>query len=213
MCSNHDLNPNCDWDLPITRIVTVSCCILVVVVAVIMCIYKPYCISKQHCQPSEAIASHPPIGSVGHSSPCETLFVHVWTLPHETCQSLWGPVVLLHIFIHKQTSTVTTICQLNHSIIFYSPAVSTSLAFSALTLLVGWQEGHPACKKLSSEVLAWLSVWSEVQTCKWPSWCHCHLLSLAPVKSRLVLPFWCRLTWVVPDKGLLNGCVVRQEQF
>ena len=31
-------------------------------------------------------------------------------------------------------------------------------AFSALTLLVGWQEGHPACKKLSGEVLAWLSV-------------------------------------------------------
>ena len=23
------------------------------------------------------------------------------------------------------------------------------LAFSALTLLVGWQEGHPACKKVS----------------------------------------------------------------
>ena len=37
-------------------------------------------------------------------------------------------------------------------------------AFSALTLLVGRQEGHPACKKLSGEVLAWLSVWSEVQT-------------------------------------------------
>jgi len=27
------------------------------------------------------------------------------------------------------------------------------LAFSALTLLVGWQEGHPACKKLSGGVL------------------------------------------------------------
>jgi len=27
-------------------------------------------------------------------------------------------------------------------------------AFSALTLLVGWQEGHPACKKLSGGVLA-----------------------------------------------------------
>ena len=39
------------------------------------------------------------------------------------------------------------------------------LAFSALTLLVGRQEGHLACKKLSGEVLAWLSVWSEVQTC------------------------------------------------
>ena len=56
-------------------------------------------------------------------------------------------------------------------------------------------------------MLAWLSVWSEVQTCIRPSWCHCHSLSLAPVKSRLVLPFWYRLTWVVPDKGLLNGCV------
>jgi len=38
-------------------------------------------------------------------------------------------------------------------------------AFSALALLVGWQEGHPACKKLSGGVLVWLSVWSEVQTC------------------------------------------------
>ena len=59
----------------------------------------------------------------------------------------------------------------------------------ALTLLVGRQERHPACKKLSGAVLAWLSVWSEVQTCIWPSWCHCHLLSLASVKSRLVIGF------------------------
>jgi len=42
-------------------------------------------------------------------------------------------------------------------------------AFSALTLLVGRQEGHPACKKLSSGgVLAWLSVWSEVVPEKGP---------------------------------------------
>ena len=41
--------------------------------------------------------------------------------------------------------------------------------FSALTLLVGRQEGHPACEKLSGGVLAWLSVWSEMQTCIWPS--------------------------------------------
>ena len=85
--------------------------------------------------------------------------------------------------------------------------------FSALILLVRWQEGHPACKKLSSEVLAWLSVWSKVQTCIWPSWYHSHSLSLAQVKSRLVLPLWDRLTWVVPDKGPLNGfvcaCAVR----
>jgi len=31
--------------------------------------------------------------------------------------------------------------------------------------------------------------------------------SLASVKSRLVLPFWYRLTWVVLEKGPLNGCV------
>jgi len=42
-------------------------------------------------------------------------------------------------------------------------------AFSALTLLVGQQEGHPECKKLSGGVLAWLSVRNEVQTCIWPS--------------------------------------------
>jgi len=46
-----------------------------------------------------------------------------------------------------------------------------------------------------------------VQTCIWPSWCHCHSLSLASVKSRLVLPFWYRLTQIVPEKGPLNGCV------
>ena len=80
-------------------------------------------------------------------------------------------------------------------------------AFSALTLLVGRQEGHPACKKLSDGVLAWLSVLSKVQTCIWPSWCKCHSLSLASVKSRLVLPFWHRPTWVVPEKRPLNGCV------
>jgi len=48
---------------------------------------------------------------------------------------------------------------------------------------------------------------SEVQTCIWPNWCHCHSLSLASVKSRLVLPFWYWLTRVVLDKGPLNVCV------
>ena len=46
-----------------------------------------------------------------------------------------------------------------------------------------------------------------MQTCIWPSWSHCHSLSLASVKSRLVLPFWYQLSWVVPDKWPLNGCV------
>jgi len=71
-------------------------------------------------------------------------------------------------------------------------------------LLVGWQEGHPTCKKLSGGVLLWLSVWSEVQTYMWLSWCHWHSLSLASVVSRLVLLFLHWFTWVVPDEnGLL----------
>jgi len=47
--------------------------------------------------------------------------------------------------------------------------IKLTTAFSTLMQLVGQQEGHPACKKLSGEVLAWLSVWSEVQTCICPS--------------------------------------------
>jgi len=31
---------------------------------------------------------------------------------------------------------------------------------------------------LSDEVLAWLSVWNEVQMiCVWSSWCYCHPIS------------------------------------
>ena len=80
-------------------------------------------------------------------------------------------------------------------------------AFNALTLLVGRQEGHPACKKTEWWGAGVVSVWSKEQTCMWPSWCHCHSLSLASVKSRLVLPFWYQHTQVVLEKGPLNGCV------
>ena len=67
---------------------------------------------------------------------------------------------------------------------------------------LGSRKGIRPVKKLSVE--CWCgSVWSEVQTCIWPSWCHS--LSLASVKSRLVLPFWYQLTWVVPEKGPLNA--------
>jgi len=38
----------------------------------------------------------------------------------------------------------------------------SAFAFSALPLLVGRQEGHLACKKVSGGVLAWLVVWSDV---------------------------------------------------
>jgi len=80
---------------------------------------------------------------------------------------------------HLGKRNVYTPCFKKHqpSIIFLYDSVK--IAFSALTLLVGRQEGHPACKKLSGEVLAWLSVLSEVQTCICPfdaTATHCVLL-------------------------------------
>jgi len=80
------------------------------------------------------------------------------------------------------------------------------VCFSSSCLdMVGWQEEHhPACKKLSDEVLAWLSVWGDVQICIWPWWCHCHSLFVASVNPDwFYLPgftFWYWLTRVVPDK-------------
>jgi len=64
---------------------------------------------------------------------------------------------------------------------------------------------HPACKKPSGGLGV---VCSEVQTCIRPSWCHCHSLSVALVKSGLVLPFWYRLTTTLhPSDGLFSRTV------
>ena len=76
----------------------------------------------------------------------------------------------------------------------YEPYLFSHSAFSASTLLVGQHKAHLACKKLSGGVLAWLSVWSEVQTCLWPSWCHCHSLSLASCFSKIRIGF----TFLIP---------------
>jgi len=73
--------------------------------------------------------------------------------------------------------------------------------FISLMLLVKQQEEHPACKKtewLGAGVVICLGRGADL-----------HIAQLMPLplaifcssKSRLVLPFWCRLTRVVPDKG------------
>jgi len=69
-----------------------------------------------------------------------------------------------------------------------------------------WLGGRKGIRPVKNWVVGcWRGyVCSEMQTCIWPSWCHCHSLYLASVKSRLVVPFWYRLTRVVPDKGQLN---------
>jgi len=73
-------------------------------------------------------------------------------------------------------------------------------AFSALTLLVGRQEGHPTCKKTEwwdAGVVMCLTQDTDL-----------YMAQLMPLpftisyssKSVLVLPFWYQLTQVVPDK-------------
>jgi len=65
------------------------------------------------------------------------------------------------------------------------------VAFSALTLLAGRQEGHPACKETEwwdAGVVICLEQGADLHLAQLMP------LSLASVKSRLVLPFWYRLT-------------------
>ena len=66
----------------------------------------------------------------------------------------------------------------------------------------------PLHKKLSDEVLAWLSLWRLQIVCILSSWCHHPKTpsSLASFKSRLVLPFLYWLTQVVLEKRPLNEC-------
>ena len=74
---------------------------------------------------------------------------------------------------------------------------------------LGSRKGIRPVKKLSGGVLAWLSVWREVQMiCIWSSWCHCHPVISCSSKIQNGLPFWCRLTQVVLEKRPLNGCSV-----
>jgi len=101
-------------------------------------------------------------------------------------------IILLHI--RKLLS--------KHCLIPLRPCSILSMCLQCFDAVrLGGRKGIRPVKNLSAGVLTWLSVWSEVQTCIWPSWCHCHSLSLASVKSRLVLPIWYRLTWVVQEKG------------
>ena len=124
----------------------------------------------------------------------------------------------LHVIIRNirsccsiQTERLHRSCHLsNNTEYHYHTTANSYTLYPACLPSVLWrcwlQEGHLACKKLSGGLLAWLSDWSEVQTCIWPSGCQCHSLSLASVKSRLLFPSWYQLTLVVPDKGPLNEC-------
>ena len=81
------------------------------------------------------------------------------------------------------------------------------LAFSALALLVGRQEGHPACKKTE-----W---WGAGMVICLERGADLHTVQLMPLpltvscfsKIQIGFTFCYRLTQVVLDKGPINGCV------
>jgi len=73
-----------------------------------------------------------------------------------------------------------------------------------MTLLVGQHLEHPACKKTEwrgAGMVIYLQRGADLHMAQLMP------LPLTSVKSRLVSPFWYRLTWVVPDKGSLNEYV------
>ena len=71
--------------------------------------------------------------------------------------------------VRRPETDVLPLCHATSRVLHNFTTHLQRTAFSALTLLVGRQEGHPACKQQSGGVLTWLSVWSKVQTCIWPS--------------------------------------------
>jgi len=82
------------------------------------------------------------------------------------------------------------------------------LAFSALTLLVGQQEGHPACKNewYGAGVVICLEQGADLhmaQLMPLPLTVSC----FSKIQIGFTPHFWYRLTWVVPEKGPINGCV------
>ena len=84
-------------------------------------------------------------------------------------------------------------------------------AFSQCFDNVGWVAGREGIRPVKTE--SWgagtcgvvVSVWNEVQTCIWPSWCHCHSLSFFS-KIQIAFTFLVLAQPGSPGKGPLNGC-------
>ena len=94
---------------------------------------------------------------------------NVTSLPASTQTTSGGPPILLLAVSHSDSLEIPRDLLLIFPLLLFLLLSAFMHAFSALTLLVGRQVGHPACINLSGGVLAWLSVWSKVQTCIWPS--------------------------------------------
>jgi len=97
------------------------------------------------------------------------------TLPESLCNGTVAGSRTCNIWVSSPVPNLCTarhLFLLNQPVCLHSRSVLSSVAFSALTLLVGCQE-EPV--KKSDEMLMWLTVWSKTQMiCIWSSWCQCH---------------------------------------
>ena len=139
---------------------------------------------------------------------CTFLLVLKKTAENQKKQKKFCALHWRHISLHQeyqyQMKCINTPC-LTSSCVLY--IIGHSLEWWGAGMVICLERGADLHMAQLMPLPLTVSVWSEVQTCIWPSWCHCHSLSLASAKSRLVLPFWYRLTWVVLEKGPLNVCV------
>jgi len=104
------------------------------------------------------------------SSECLLLFVQLYRhdSTHKYGQT-WAKILttLSHIFYWRR---------LPEGILTFHPNVTGLQSTSVLWhCWLGGRKGIPPVKNLSGGVVAWLSVWSEVQMIwMWSSWCHYH---------------------------------------
>ena len=72
-----------------------------------------------------------------------------------------------------------------------------------------WLGGRKGIRPVKNRVVGWWRGYLSAARCRlaYSPADATATQSVASVKSKLVLPFWYRLTWVVPEKGPLNGCV------
>jgi len=81
----------------------------------------------------------------------------------------FGPNALINCYFNMLQTRINDISDIVIQHLKTFSSISIYCGFSALTLLVGCQEEHPACKNQSGEV-EWLSLWNEVQiVCIWSS--------------------------------------------
>jgi len=127
----------------------------------------------------------------GHITCNKTSSKRLWELNHE-------PTVI--------KLPLERLCESDH--ILVSVYLCLMLICCGLTLLIGHQEEHLACKKWMMR--CWRGYLSRAR-CKWFAYDRADATattsSLALLKSRMVSPFWCQLTQVVMEKRLLNGCL------